>query len=146
MITGMDINGDADKLVFDKFDGGGRNLSCRAQRSAPGTLELHRQHRNVCGGTGKHDCWAEDGIPPSGAIRLIARDFCEKGGTREDFFAAAPRFDTLKSLLLLSLREGLKVMVVDVKKANLNGVVKTGNGNHDVQSSDEGRPKGYAGS
>lgn len=53
--------------------------------------------------------------------RLVARDFKEKGGKRECLFAATPASDMLKSLLVLSLKEGLKVTALEVKKAHLNG-------------------------
>lgn len=51
-----------------------------------------------------------------------------KGYMRADLLAAAPPRDTLKSMLALSFRENLKVVVEDVKNTHLNGVVKQGMG------------------
>lgn len=56
--------------------------------------------------------------------RLVARAFCEMGVKGEDVFAATPPLDTLKSMLALSLREDLKVMVLKTKNAHPNGAVK----------------------
>lgn len=58
--------------------------------------------------------------------RLAARDFKENGDRREDLFAKTPPLDMLKSTLALPFRENLMVMVIDVKKARLNRVVKAG--------------------
>lgn len=60
--------------------------------------------------------------------RVVARSFAENGDKRENLFTATPPLDTLKSLLALSFREGLKVMAIGVKKARLSGVMTPGTG------------------
>ena len=104
------------------------------------------------------ECWRETGKSPIGTkwvdvlkdsdgrkfvrSRLVAKDFREKDDRREELFAATPPLDTLKALLSLAHRDGLKVLVLDVKKAHLNGVVKPEDGRHYVQAPDERRKPG----
>lgn len=56
--------------------------------------------------------------------RLVAEDFLEKGGERDDVFGAMPPLDRLKSMHALSFREDSKVVVVDVRTSYVNRVVK----------------------
>lgn len=60
----------------------------------------------------------------------------------EDLFVATPPLDPLKSLPMLVHRDGLKVTVVDVKRARMSGVVKQEGGNHRVQTPEGTRTRG----
>ena len=104
------------------------------------------------------ECWRETGAPPVGTkwvdvvkntdgcefvrSRLVAKDFRRKGDGREDLFAATPPLDTIKALLSLAHRDGLKVLVLDVKKAHLNGVVQPEDGRRYVEAPEERRKPG----
>lgn len=48
--------------------------------------------------------------------RLVARDFCEKGGKRDHVLAAISPLGTLKSMLVLSFWENLNVVVVALRR------------------------------
>lgn len=72
--------------------------------------------------------------------RLVRRHFREKGDQREDIFAMTALMDTLKSLLALSFKDNLTIMVADVKEAHLNAVMKLGDGGHYVRAP-QGRRK-----
>ena len=96
------------------------------------------------------ECWAKTGKAPistkwvkvnKGTVeapevrcRLVARDFKPKGEKdRGDLFAAMPPLEAKKALFQQAVnenarnracgREGIKLMLIDVKKAHLNGVV-----------------------
>ena len=66
--------------------------------------------------------------------RLVAKEI--KRDSREDLFAAAPPLEAKKILFQKAVnknarrrragRRGIKIMLIDVKKAHLNGVVKEG--------------------
>lgn len=77
--------------------------------------------------------------------RLVAMNCRDKGGKIEDLFAATPQLDTLKSMLALSFREKVNVMVVDVKKAHLTGVVQPKYGNHYARPRRSAGPRRGAG-
>lgn len=53
----------------------------------------------------------------------MASDFNDKSNRREDPFAATPQLEALKPLLTLAHRDGLCVLVLDINKAHLYGVV-----------------------
>lgn len=74
--------------------------------------------------------------------RPVARDFREEGDKRAGLYAATPSLHTLILMLALSFLENLRVMVVDVKKAHLNGVVKPEDWNHYAQAVEERRSLG----
>lgn len=59
--------------------------------------------------------------------RFVSRDFRKRGDNREDLLAATPPLDLLRSMLALSFRGNLKVMV-DFKKAHRNRLVKPEDG------------------
>ena len=74
---------------------------------------------------------------PDIRCRLVARDFKPKGEKdRSDLFAATPPLEAKKLLFQLAVNEngrrrrsggnGIKVMLIDVKKAHLYGMVKEG--------------------
>ena len=96
------------------------------------------------------ECWANTGKAPISTkwvkvnkgtaeapemrCRLVARDFKPKGEKdRGDLFAAMPPLEAKKALFQQAVnenarnracgREGIKLMLIDVKKAHLNGVV-----------------------
>lgn len=56
----------------------------------------------------------------------MARDFKDKGCRGESLFAVTPPSDALKSMLASSFRADLIVIVIDVKKVGLSGVVNLG--------------------
>ena len=70
---------------------------------------------------------------PDVRCRLVARDFRVKGeGHRDDLFAAMPPLEAKKLLFKMAAatwkgrsegKEPDKIMLIDVKKAHLNGVV-----------------------
>ena len=71
---------------------------------------------------------------PEVRCRLVARDFKPKGEKdRGDLFAAMPPLESKKALFQQAVneharnracgKEGIKLMLIDVKKAHLNGVV-----------------------
>jgi len=96
------------------------------------------------------ECWTNNGkapIPtkwvkvnkgttevPEVRCRLVARDFKPKGEKdRGDLFAAMPPLESKKAIFQQAVnenarnrargKEGIKVMLIDVKKAHLNGMV-----------------------
>ena len=71
---------------------------------------------------------------PEVRCRLVARDFKPKGEKDSgDLFAAMPPLESKKAIFQQAVnenarnrargKEGIKVMLIDVKKAHLNGVV-----------------------
>jgi hypothetical protein len=79
--------------------------------------------------------------------RLVARDFKGKDGGREDLFAATPPWEILKCVLVLARQtEGEKVMLIDVKKAHLNGKVNMeDDGRHFIELPLESKADGKVG-
>jgi len=99
------------------------------------------------------ECWAETVRPPVSTkwvdlnkgtrtdpdirCRLVARDFKPKGEKdRVDLFAATPPLEAKKFLFMHAVQENarrrrtgrprIKIMMIDVKKAHLNGFLKPG--------------------
>ena len=99
---------------------------------------------------GNYECWGKTGKPPISTkwvrvnkgttdepdfrCRLVARDFRPKGEKdRGDLFAAIPPLESKKFLFQQAVTQnawnrshgeaGLKIMLIDVKKAHLNWFV-----------------------
>lgn len=154
-VAGMDVNHDADDIVLDELEGETDHMYLvglnPCAKKTTRIIRVHRHirkwdkersigrkpgsHRTVQGGLASSRTlmaslsFGADRLPETSARRAA-------GG---DPFAATPPWDMLKSLLALTFKEDLKVMVVHPLKARLNGAVKPEDGKHRAQAPEERR-------
>ena len=137
-----------DGLYFDERTG--EALDPNLLRTTEGEEVAFLKRIDLYVETDVAECWAKTGkVPistkwvkvnkgtaeaPEVRCRLVARDFKPKGEKdRGDLFAAMPPLEAKKALFQQAVneharnracgREGIQLMLIDVKKARLNGVV-----------------------
>jgi hypothetical protein len=162
-IMGMEVNDDVEELPgggegeWAVDDLSGKELKAEDVRAARKEEVEFMMKIGLCEEATEQDCWDKTGKAPvgtkwidvlkqteNGAIvrsRLVARDFKNAGDrNRDDLFAATPPLEVVKAMLSLARRErneDFKVMLIDVKKAHLNGVVGEDDGEHFVRLPEE---------
>ena len=150
LVNGLEVNQDeeyaADEWLFDELSGRWLDVDKVIEARSEDTGYMEKELDMFVPATWE-ECVKETGRPPisikwvdvdKGTVqnqiirsRLVARDFRVKGESdRSDLFAAMPLLEAKRMLFRIAVRrcrekscEMYKIMLIDVKKAHLNGEV-----------------------